>query len=169
MKIGLIVNTQGIQGEVRVYPLTDYKERFEELKYVYLEGNLTSRLDIQRVKYKKNLAIIKFKDFNNINQVLEFKNKHLYIDESQIKELPADTYYIIDLIGCNVYKSEDNSYIGEVIDVNQNLAQDTYVVKLDNDKTKNKIALIPAVEEFIKEVDIKEKRIKVKLIEGMIE
>ncbi|MDK2919294.1 MAG: rRNA processing protein RimM [Candidatus Petromonas sp.] len=170
IRVGLVVNTQGIKGEVRVYPLTDYKERFEELEYVFIENNDKLRLNIERVRYKKELAILKFKDFDNINDVEKFKDKYLVIDESQVRELPEDTYYITDLVDSKVYNYEDGSYIGNLVDVIQNTAQDTYVVKYQGSKKEQKKnILIPAVKEFIKEVNIKEKTIKVKLIEGMIE
>ncbi|WIF94618.1 ribosome maturation factor RimM [Caminicella sporogenes] len=167
--IGKIVNTQGIKGDVRIYPLTDYKERYEELEYIYIEG-IDDKFEIENVRYKKELAIIKFKGLNNINDVEKYKNKYIYIDESQLRKLPEDTYYIFDLVGCNVY-DEDNNLIGKLIDVIQNTAQDIYVVeRLDEeDREKTKKVMIPAVEEFIKKIDIKNKSIIVHLIEGMLE
>lgn len=168
IRIGKIVNTQGLKGEVRVYPLTDYKERFEELEYVYIEG-MDKKFEIEKVRYKKQLAIIKFKDLNSINDVENFKNMNITIDKSQLRKLPEDVYYIFDLIGSSVY-DENNNFIGKLVDVIQNSAQDIYIVELDkNLNKKSKKVMIPAVKEFIKSINIKNKTIIVRLIEGMIE
>lgn len=165
IKIGQIVNTQGLRGEVRVYPLTDYKERFEELTYIYLEDNMETKLEIEKVRYKNQLVILKFNGLNNINDVEKFKDLYIEIDEEEIRELPDDTYYIYELIGMEVI-DEENLHIGKLIDVIQNAAQDIYVIEYKSSKKK---ILIPAVKEYVKEVSIEDKIIKVKLIEGMIE
>ena len=165
VRVGQIVNTQGLRGEVRIYPLTDNKERFEELEYVYLEDMTNLRLEIEKVRYKNQLVILKFKGLDSINDVEKFKNKYILIDKEDIKELPEDTYYIFDLVGLDAYE-EDNTYIGKLVDVIQNSAQDLYVVEHKDNKKK---ILIPAVKEFIKQIDIEKNIIKVKFIEGMIE
>lgn len=152
-------------GEVKVYPFTDYKERFEELEYVYIEDNIDSKLEIEKVRYKKQLIILKFKGMDSINAVKNLKNKYIAIDKKDIRELPEDSYYIFDLIGSKVL-DENNTLIGKLIDVMQNTSQDIYVVEHVESK---KPVLIPAVKEFIKDVNIEEKTIEVKLIEGMIE
>lgn len=165
VRIGQIVNTQGLSGEVRIYPLTDYRERFEELEYIYLEDKTDTKLEIEKVRYKGQLAIVKFKGLNSVNDVEKLKNKYIVINKEDIRDLPEDTYYIFDLVGSKVI-DEDNALVGKLMDVIQNTAQDLYVI--ENDESKKRI-LIPAVREFIKEINIEEKIIKVKLIEGMIE
>jgi len=165
IKIGQIVNTQGLKGEVRVYPLTDYKERFEELEHVYLEDTKEIKLEIEKVRYKNQLVVLKFKGLSNINDVEKLKNLYITIDENQIRELPDDTYYIYDLIDSKVI-TEDDSHVGQLVDVIQNAAQDIYVIE---HKVSKKKILLPAVKEYVKEINIEDKIIKVKLIEGMIE
>ena len=165
VRIGQIVSTQGLRGDVRVYPLTDYKERFEELEYVYLEDSQEIELKIERVRYKKQLVILKFQGLDNIDDVQKLKNIYITIDKDKIRELPQDTYYIFDLIGSEII-DEDNSPVGILVDIVQNTAQDLYIIE---DKSSKKKIMIPAVKEFVKEVNLKEKIIKVKLIEGMIE
>lgn len=165
IRVGQIVNTQGLRGEVRIYPLTDRKERFEELDCLYLEDETNMELEIEKVRYKNKLVILKFKDLDSINDVEKLKNKYIAIDKEKIKELPEDTYYIFDLVGLEVIE-EDNTYIGKLIDVIQNPTQDLYVVQHEDSKKK---IFIPAVKEFIKEIDIDKNIIKVKLIEGMME
>ncbi|WP_432400617.1 ribosome maturation factor RimM [Wukongibacter sp. M2B1] len=166
IRIGQIVSTQGLKGEVRVYPLTDYKERFEELEYVNLEESSVSvALEIEKIRYKGKLIILKFKGLDSINDVDKLKDKYIVIDKDEVRDLPDDTYYIFDLIGSKIV-DEKNTHIGNLVDVMQNTAQDIYVVEYKGSKKK---FFIPVVKEFIREVNIEEKIIKVKLIEGMIE
>lgn len=165
VRIGQIVNTQGLNGEVRIYPLTDHKERFEELEYLFLEDEIGTKLEVERVRYKGQLAIVKFKGLNSVNDVEKLREKYIVIDKEDMRVLPDDTYYIFDLVGSRVI-DEDGNYIGKLMDVIQNAAQDIYVI--EHDESSKKI-LVPAVKEFIKEINIEEKIIKVRLIEGMVE
>lgn len=164
-KIGKIVNTQGLKGQVRVYPYTDYKERFEELDCIYLDKDLKEKLEIQSVGYKKNLVILKFKGLNNINEVERYKERDLFIDrETQGQELEEGEFYVVDLIGLKVI---DDAYgeIGVLKDVQQNTAQDLYIVK----RSKGADVMIPYVDEFIREINLDEGVIHVTLWEGMLE
>lgn len=164
IKVGRIINTHGIRGELKVFPLTDNLDRFDDLKIVYI-GNNKEKVEIEQVKYHKGLAIIKLKEFHNINQVLKFKDDFLYIDVEDKVELPEDHYFIFDIVDCNVYDTEGRK-IGVVTDVLQYTSNDVYVVK---DKEKNKEYLIPAVKEFVVDIDVENKKIIIDPIEGMIE
>ncbi|WP_243136892.1 ribosome maturation factor RimM [Alkaliphilus serpentinus] len=162
LRVGKIASTHGIKGAVKVFPTTDYPERFEELKYVYLDK--TDKLIINNVQYQKNMVILTFKEFNDINQVERLKGKELFIDESQRRKLPEDTYYIADIIGIDVYTDKD-VYLGKVKDIIQTGPSEVYVIGNDEGKEY----MIPSVKEFIPIIDIDNKRIVVKPIEGMIE
>ncbi|MFY9214794.1 MAG: ribosome maturation factor RimM [Tissierellaceae bacterium] len=162
--IGKITNTHGIKGEVRVYPLTDNIERFSDLDKVYI-GEAKRQASVKTVKYHKGLAILGFEEFDNINQVLDFKDQYLYIDDEDRIVLPEDRYFIFDLIGCEVFDMANKS-IGHIVDVILNMGNDVYVIK--NHKG-DKEYLIPAVKEFIKTIDIDKKKIVIDPIEGMIE
>ena len=164
IKVGRIINTHGIRGELKVFPLTDNLDRFDDLKIVYI-GNNKEKVEIEQVKYHKGLAIIKLKEFDNINQVLKFKDDFLYIDVEDKVELPEDHYFIFDIVDCNVYDTKGRK-IGVVTDVLQYTSNDVYVVK---DKEKNKEYLIPAVKEFVVDIDVENKKIIIDPIEGMIE
>lgn len=164
IKVGRIINTHGIKGELKVFPLTDNLDRFDDLKIVYL-GNNKEKVEIEQVKYHKGLVIIKFREFDNINQVLRFKDDFIYIDEEDKVKLPEGHYFIFDIIDCDVYDTEGRK-IGIVIDVLQYTSNDVYVVK---DQDKNKQYLIPAVKQFIVDIDVDNKKIIIDPIEGMIE
>ncbi|MBE6021477.1 MAG: 16S rRNA processing protein RimM [Clostridiales bacterium] len=160
-KLGQIVNAVGLKGESKVYPYTDYKERFEELDSLYIENTVYK---IEKVRYMGEMAIIKFAGVSDRNAAEALKGKYLYIDRENARELGEDEYFVPDLIGLQV-KDEAGENIGELCDVIQNSAQDVYEIKMPDGKT----FMIPAVGEFILKVDMDNREMVVRLIEGMIE
>lgn len=160
--VGKIVNTHGIKGDIKVYPYTDDIKRFSKLKNIYI-GKEKLSMEIESAKYHKDMVLLKLKSFDNINEVMHFKDELIFIDEQDKVKLPKDNYFIYELIDCKVFDINGNS-LGYIKDVLQNSSNDVYIIK-----DKDKEYLIPAVKEFIKEVNIIEKRIIVDPIEGMIE
>lgn len=166
IKIGKIVNAVALRGEVKVYHYSDYKERFEELDRVLLERKgKYEEYEIEGVRYQKEMVILKLKGVSDRNAAEALKERDIYITEADLRKLPEDTFYIKDLIGCNVVNIEDGSRIGVIADVLQNSAQDIYKIELASGKE----ALIPAVGEFVKEVDMAQKLVKISLIPGFID
>ncbi|AHM56528.1 ribosome maturation factor RimM [Peptoclostridium acidaminophilum DSM 3953] len=163
VKIGQIVSTQGLKGEMRVYPLTDYLERFEEVEGVFLDADFDKKIKIQKVRYKKNLVILKLEGVDTIEQAEMLRNKYIYVPRES-RELPEDTYYVDDLVGLKVYLL-DGAYVGVMEDVFSTAgANDVYVIKSEEGRE----IMIPAVGEFVKEIDIPGGRIVIDPIEGMI-
>lgn len=162
--IGKIINTHGIKGEVKVFPLTNSIGRFDYLKVAYI-GEKKIKVELEKVKYHKNLAILKFKEYNDINEILFLKDSFIYVDEEGIVVLPDNHFFIYDLLESQVFDLESN-LIGTVVDVIQGPSNDIYVVK---SAENNKDYLIPAVKQFIIDVNIIDKRIVINPIEGMIE
>ena len=166
IKIGQIVNAVALRGEVKIYNYSDYKERFEELDTVILEKGRTSKeYKIENVRYQKNMVIAKFKDVNDRNQAEALKDYDVMITEEDLRELPEDTFYIRDLIGCNVVDLNSETKVGVIKDVLQNTAQDIYQVET----SEGKEVLIPAVAQFVKNVKIDEKIVEVTLIPGFLD
>ena len=128
-------------------------------------GEEKLKVNIERVWTKKKFVIMKFKEFSDINQVLDYKGEYIYIDEEDKVQLPEDTYFIYDIIGCKVVDTSGND-IGIVKDVMTNMANDVYVVE---DLILEKEYLIPAVKHIVVEVNIKDKVITIEPIEGLIE
>lgn len=162
--IGKIISTHGIKGEVKVYPITDNLTRFDCLKTAYI-GDKKIKVELERVKYHKNLAILKFKEFDEINQIISFKDSFIYVDEEGKITLPENHFFIYDLLGSQVFDTQSN-LIGTIVDVLQGASNDIYVVK---DIQKSKEYLIPAVKQFIVDVNTADKKIVIDPIEGMIE
>ena len=166
IKIGTIVNAVALRGEVKVYHFSDYKERFEELDQVIVERKGKGKaFEIEKVRYQKGMVILKLKGVDDRNAAEALKDHDIMITEEDLRELPEDTFYVRDLIGCKVFNAETGAEIGTIADVLQNSAQDIYVIKTASGKD----AMIPAVGDFVDEVNVEEKYVKVKLIPGLID
>ena len=144
LKIGQIVNTVGLKGFVRVVPYTDDYTRFELLKSVYLvDKKQYKKYDIEEVKYQKNLVLLKFKNINTIEQAEELRNFYIEIDRKDAVKLPENSYFIVDLIGLEVYNIENKELLGKIEDVFSTKSNDVYVIKNElrktNINTSNKI------------------------------
>ncbi len=161
VNIGKIVNVVGLKGEVKVYHFTDYKERFEEIDEIYVEDVLYT---IEAVRYMKDMIILKLLGIEDRKQSESIKNKMLFIREQDIRVLPEDTYYIRDLVGMAVV-DEKNQPLGTLTHVLQNSAQDLYEIELESGKK----ILLPAVGEFVLDINLPERKIKVKIINGLLE
>ncbi|MDO4482573.1 MAG: ribosome maturation factor RimM [Bacillota bacterium] len=160
-KLGQIVNAVGLKGESKVYPYTDYKERFEELDSLYIENKL---YNIEKVRYMGEMAIVKFEGVSDRNAAEALKGKYLYVDRENARELGEDEYFIPDLIGIEV-KDEDGGAVGKLSDVIQNAAHDVYEIEMADGRK----FMIPAVGEFVLDVDMDRRVMTVRLIEGMID
>lgn len=160
-KIGKIVNAVGLKGEVKVYNYSDYKERFAELAYIFVEEKKTSILN---VRYMKDVAILLLEGVTDRNGAEALKGKDLYIMADMLRTLPEDTYYIKDLVGLKVIDT-NGGYLGILSEVYQNRAQDLYEIELEN---KKKI-LLPAVDEFVLEINMKERTMTVHLVDGLLD
>ena len=149
-RVGVISNTHGIRGEVKVYPTTDNVRRFDDLKEVILDtGKEQLILHVTSVKYFKNMVILKFKEFDNINDIIPYKGMDLLVTRENAIPLEEGEYYIADIIGSKVITDEDK-ILGTLTDVLQTGANDVYVVKTKDGKE----VLLPSIEECILDRDI---------------
>lgn len=162
LRIGIIVNTQGIKGEVRVMPLTEKIERFTLLKYVYLDDDKLIKMDIEHVRYHKNFVLMKFKGIDSMNDAEKLKNTYILVDRENAIKLPEGSYFVCDLIGLDVV-DVNGEVIGKVADVLSTGSNDVYVVKKDE-----KEILIPALKSVVKSIDLKSNRITVELPEELV-
>lgn len=159
--IGKIVNVVGLKGELKVYCYTDKKEQFEELGRIWLDEEI---YPIKNVRYQGNVVILKLEGISDRNAAEACRNKGVYIEESDLAQLPKGTYYVRDLVGLQV-KEEHAGTLGELVDVIQSSAQDLYQIKLESGKK----ILLPAVKEFVLSIDMKEKTVTVRLPDGLLE
>ena len=163
-QVGVIASTHGLQGEVNVFPTTEDPNRFKKLKKVTLHTQRGEELEleVQSARFFKKFVIVKFKEFNNINEVEKFRGCELTIDRKDALKLEPGEYYCADLIGLDII-DEDGNVLGKVSDIIQTGANDVYAVSRESGKE----LLIPAIRECILDVDLKEGRMKVHLLPGL--
>ena len=154
-----------VRGEVKVFPTTDDAKRFKKLKTVILDtGKGQTTLEIEQVKFFKNMVILKFKGYDNINDVETWRQKDLLITREQAVTLQPDEYFITDLIGLLV-KDDTGAEVGTVKDVLETGANDVYVVALPNGKE----LLLPAIKDCILNVDIEAGEMTVHILDGLMD
>ncbi len=165
LQIGKIVNARGVKGELKVIPLTDDALRYEKLDWVYVERNgYLEKYNIDHVRFANPFVLLKLKGIDNIDAAEKLKESFIMIDRQHAIQLPQNSWFICDIIGCSVIL-EDGSVLGEVTDVLQTGSNDVYVVK--NEVKKD--VLIPAIKSVVKDVNIESKIIRVSLPEGLID
>ena len=130
LQVGVITTTHGVRGEVKVFPTTDDPARFKKLKNVVLDtGKELVDLEVAGVKFFKNMVILKFKEYNNINDIECYKGKDILVSRDNAVKLEKGEYYIADILGAKVIL-EDGSEFGVLEDVMQTGANDVYVADL---------------------------------------
>jgi len=165
LKVGVITSTHGIRGEVKVFPTTDDPKRFLDLEEIILDtGKEKKTLSIQYVKFFKNMVILKFKEFDNINDVEIYRQKDLYVTREQAVPLEENEYFIADLIGLKAV-SDEGEELGEIADVLQTAANDIYVIK----KKGTLDLLVPAIRECVLSVNIAGGMVTLHLLPGLRE
>ena len=164
IEIGQIVNTNGLKGIVKVNPFTDDVNIFEQIKYVYIElKDELKKVKIEQVRYNKNQVLLKLEGIDSIEEAEKYRTCYIKTEKKKQEKLGKDTYYIVDLIGLNVFSTE-GEMLGILEDVFPTGSNDVYVVK-DN---LGKQILIPAIADVVKEIDLKNKKMIINLIPGLL-
>lgn len=155
--VGKIVAPHGVRGDVRVIPLTDFPERFNELKSVFLDNR---SLTLESVKQHNQLLIIKFAGLNDRDAIEPLRGKLLKIARKDAVALPEGEYYTFDIIGLEVY-DDSGRHIGKITEVLKTGSNDVYVA-IREDKRQ---VLIPALKKVVTKIDITAGQMTVKLQE----
>ena len=155
LQVGVISSTHGIAGEVKVFPTTDDVKRFKKLKEVILDTG-------KERKFFKQMVILKFKEFQNINEVERFRGKSLYVTRENAVKLQKDEYFIADMIGIRVVSTEGEE-LGTLTDVLQTGANDVYVVEQEGAQQ----LLLPAIKDCIRDIDMEQMVMTVYLMPGL--
>jgi len=156
IKIGKIVNTHGIKGELRILSDFIYKERIFKKGFIIYIGPYLEAHKIVGYRFHKVFDMIMLEGFNNINEVLKYKGCFVYIKRSDLK-LNDGEYLLDDLLEMNVYF--EDKFVGKVLDYQNN--NGNILLKISN-------GFIPYNNYFIKNIDLENKRIDVVNVEGLI-
>lgn len=165
LEVGNIVNTHGVKGELKVISQTDYPERFEELKQVYVEIKGSLKLfDIKGVRYIKGMVLLKLGGIDDMNAAEALKGCSVKINRKDARKLPEGSFLICDLIGLKV-STVSGELLGTVQDVLQLGSNDVYVTR----NASGREILIPALKSVVKNVDIQGGTMQVELPKGLVD
>ncbi|MDD6628730.1 MAG: ribosome maturation factor RimM [Lachnospiraceae bacterium] len=165
LQVGVITQTHGIRGEVKVFPTTDDVNRFKKLKEVMLDtGKERLTMEIESVKFFKQYVILKFRGYDSINDIEKYKRAKLLVTRDKAVKLKKDEYFIADLIGLKVI-TEDGESFGTLKDVLATGANDVYVVERPDASE----VLLPAIKECILNVDMEQGCISVHIMDGLLD
>lgn len=163
LEIGKIVGTHGIKGECRVELWCDSGEFFSFFKNLYLDNSGKEKLTVKSRPHK-NIALMKIKGIDNIDDAIPLVGKILYMNRKDCP-LPDDVYFIQDIIGCVVKDISHGTQYGKVTDVLYTGANDVYEIKNDEGKTY----LIPKIDDIVKEVNVDKEYILIKPMKGLFD
>ena len=122
LEVGTITSPQGLKGELRIYPDSDFPERFTKAGTRWLKHPQTSAItEVQlrggRYITGKNLYVIKLEGIEDRSQADELRDYKLLVDKSDRPKLKTDEYHVADLVGLEVYHQETGKNIGVVVDL----------------------------------------------------
>ena len=164
LEVGQIVNTFGIKGFVKIYPFVNDINRFDDLKKIYVKTkNQENELEIEEVKYQKNMVLIKFKGIETPEDANKLRNAYVLIDRKDAIPLEEGEFFIADLLGLPVFL-DTGEKLGVLDDIYNTGSSDIYVVKNELGKQY----LLPYIDDVIKKIDLENSKIIVHLIEGLI-
>ena len=157
LEVGKIVNTHGVHGQVKITPWTSRPDFLCAFEYVYLDGK---RVGILSSSVHKDYVIAALEGIASIDDAIPLKNKILYIDRDDAP-LQKGEHFIQDLLDLQVFDASSGTKLGVIADVLTLPSSDVYVIR------GNREILIPAVPEFIREINVDEGYVTVRLIDGM--
>ena len=151
--IGKIGAAHGVRGDMKVYPLTDFPDRFNTIKKAFIDDK---EIDIVSTRYQNNFVVMKVKGVNSREEVARYTNKLLKINRSDVPPLNEGEYYSFDIIGLKVI-NQDDVVLGEIIEILKTGSNDVYITKTPEGKQ----LLIPALKKVVTEINIEEGFMKV--------
>lgn len=167
LKVGKIINTHSLKGEVKVKSSTDFEdERFEVgSKLLITRGNQVVReVVVEGYRHHKNNLLVKFEGIDSIEEAEKLKNLQIKIDSADVADLAENEFYFHEIIGCEVF-DENNKCLGEVVEILTPGANDVWVIKTADSKE----ILIPYIEDVVKKIDVENKKIDIEVMEGLID
>ncbi|HUC91000.1 MAG TPA: ribosome maturation factor RimM [Paenibacillus sp.] len=165
--VGKLVNTHGIRGDVKMLPLTDFPDvRFASGSKLTLhdpQSSATATVEVVSAREQKGMYVVKLKGYDNINEVERFKGWDVKVKETELAPLEEGEYYYHEIVGCRVM-TEEGEELGAISEVLAPGANHVWVV----DRPKGKQVLLPVIDDVVLGVNVKDKLVTVRLMEGLI-
>ncbi|HPZ90144.1 MAG: 16S rRNA processing protein RimM [Firmicutes bacterium] len=166
LKIGEIIGAHGIRGEVKVYPFTDFPQRFTDMQVITVQkGAQKKQLHVERARRHKNIFILKCREVTDRNHAESLKGWDVVVDYRDAMPLPEDEYYDHQLVGLEVWDLQSQTPVGVLTEVLHLPANAVFtVVREDGSEV-----LIPALKQVVRRVDVEKGRMEIWPLEGMWE
>ncbi|MGB2691607.1 MAG: ribosome maturation factor RimM [Thermodesulfobacteriota bacterium] len=166
ISFGKISKVHGLSGEVRFIPFSRQLDNISTLERIFIvktPGSSPVELIITKSRVHKHTAVLKIQGIDSIEDAEKLVGTVIHVEMSDLRELDDEEYYWFDLIGLKAY-TEEGQYIGEIKDLIDRSLQSLLVVKNDD-----KEYLIPLTEPIVKEVNLKQSKIIITPIEGLLD
>lgn len=161
--IGRVAAPHGVRGDVRVSPLTDFPERFDDLKRVHVQSNASSWHAVESVRWHKQFVLMKLSGIEHRDDAQSLRNALVQVPMEEAHPLPPDSHYVFQLVGLDVFTVEGRK-LGVLEDVLATGANDVYVVKRVEG---GQPLLIPVLRDVVHNIDLERRRIEVQLLPGL--
>lgn len=164
-RIGKIINTHGLKGEIKVQQTTDFEELFHAGKTVYIDINgVETEFLIEQQRTHKHHLLILFKHVDSLEEAEKLKGFNIKVKQEQLPQLGENEYHYHEIIGCHMYTT-DGEHIGEIVNILSPGANDVWVTRNDEGDEH----LIPFIDEVVKDVNVKDKKVMIELMEGLLD
>lgn len=164
LELGQIVGTHGIRGELRINPWCDSPDFAKGFRTVYLDNKGNNSVKVISCRPHGNIVLMKLEGIDSIDTAEKYRNTILFINRNDAR-LPEGTWFIDELIGCEVYDVDDNRYYGKISDISETGANDVWHIT-DN---AGKEFLIPSVKEVVIDVDVAANVVKIRPMKGIFD
>jgi 16S rRNA processing protein RimM len=167
MIVGRVMKPFGVRGDVKVLPITDRPERYNDLSFVFIQkGDGFEKLEIERVRLHGGHVCFKPLAFSSREEAAVLTGELLYIDREHAAAIEEGSYYVYDLVGCTV-KTSDGKVLGVLREIQNAGSCDVYVVIAADDGAHGEL-LIPAISDVVKKIDVRAKEIVIEPLEGLL-
>ena len=164
LELGQIVGTHGIKGEIRVNPWCDSPDFAKSFKTVYFDCKGAQAVKVTACRPHGNVILMKLDGINSMNDAEKMKSKMLNIKRDDAN-LPEGTWFIEELIGCDVFDADDGRLYGKISDVSPTGANDVWHITDE----KNDEYLIPSIKEVVIDVNVAENYVRIRPMKGIFD
>lgn len=165
--VGKIVNTHGLRGELKIISQTDFPDiRFKPKSKLIMQSpdlKTTVPVEVESAREHKNVFIVKFKQYADINQVEQYKGWMLKVSERDLAKLDEGEYYYHEIVGCTVV-TEEGEELGTITEILTPGANHVWTITRPNGKQ----LLIPVIDEVVLDVDVANKKVLIHVMEGLL-
>ena len=164
LELGQIVGTHGVKGEMRINPWCDSPDFAKGFKTVYFDKFGNNAVKVTASRPHGNIILMKLQDINSIEQAQKLRNQVLYIKRSDAN-LPDGTWFIEELMGCEVLDADNNTLYGNITDISPTGANDVWHIT----NKENEEFLVPAIKDVIVDVNVDDNVIKIRPLKGIFD